>query len=325
MICVVIPYFQREPGILAKALASIATQRDCPLPVHVVVVDDASPMPASGEVAAAGALPFTFDVIRQANGGPGAARNTGLSRAPAGTKYIALLDSDDSWSPDHLQRAVAALGAGYQFYFADHYQLGQSVGAFQRAGRIVAADHTPLPLSSALPLEGLYAYRGDMLDQIIRGNVIGTSTVVYDRAAFAANRFRVDLTTAGEDYLFWMEIARSGARFCFSTAVEATYGKGVNVYAGATWGSEQQLLRIQHELSFRKMVFRQFRLNASQNALVREQVATLRSAFAASLLHRMARLQRTSVGLLLDQLRVDPVTFAQLPASAWSIVRDRTG
>ena len=47
MICVVIPYYQREPGILRRALASIAAQRDCPLPIHVIVVDDASPAPAA--------------------------------------------------------------------------------------------------------------------------------------------------------------------------------------------------------------------------------------------------------------------------------------
>ena len=51
MITVVIPYFQREPGILARALASIAAQQACPLSVHVIVVDDASPVPADAEIA----------------------------------------------------------------------------------------------------------------------------------------------------------------------------------------------------------------------------------------------------------------------------------
>ena len=40
MITVVIPYYQRSPGILRKALASVAAQRGCALPVHVIVVDD---------------------------------------------------------------------------------------------------------------------------------------------------------------------------------------------------------------------------------------------------------------------------------------------
>ena len=76
MITVVIPYFQREPGILARALASIAAQQACPLPVHVIVVDDASPVPTAQELASVGRVPYTVQVVQQPNGGPGSARNT---------------------------------------------------------------------------------------------------------------------------------------------------------------------------------------------------------------------------------------------------------
>ena len=63
MITVVIPYFQRSPGVLRRALASIAAQRDCPLPVHVIVVDDASPVPSGPEIEAAGAGAYTLEVV----------------------------------------------------------------------------------------------------------------------------------------------------------------------------------------------------------------------------------------------------------------------
>ena len=53
LIGVVIPYFQREPGILRRALASVLRQRGVEQ-VAVVVVDDASPVPASAEVASLG-------------------------------------------------------------------------------------------------------------------------------------------------------------------------------------------------------------------------------------------------------------------------------
>ena len=69
-----------------------------------------------------------------------------------------------------------------------------------------------------------------MFDQIIRGNPIGTSTVVYDFARHAAQRFKVEFTNAGEDYLFWMQLVRSGARIAFSSRSQAQYGKGVNIY-----------------------------------------------------------------------------------------------
>jgi glycosyltransferase involved in cell wall biosynthesis len=47
-------------------------------------------------------------VIRQRNGGPGAARNTGI-RAASG-EWIALLDADDFWVPENLERQVGHLG-----------------------------------------------------------------------------------------------------------------------------------------------------------------------------------------------------------------------
>ena len=43
MIAVVIPYFQREPGILAKALKSVLAS-EAVEDVHVIVVDDESPV-----------------------------------------------------------------------------------------------------------------------------------------------------------------------------------------------------------------------------------------------------------------------------------------
>jgi hypothetical protein len=45
---VVIPYFQREAGLLHRALSSVAAQDH--RPVQVVVVDDGSPHPAPGEI-----------------------------------------------------------------------------------------------------------------------------------------------------------------------------------------------------------------------------------------------------------------------------------
>lgn len=101
---IVIPYFQRQPGVLQRALASVARQAGCPLPVRVLVVDDASPVPPEPELAAI-AWPegVRVEILRRPNGGPGAARNTGLDAAGADTLCVAFLDSDDAWSADSLQ------------------------------------------------------------------------------------------------------------------------------------------------------------------------------------------------------------------------------
>ena len=107
MISVVIPFFQREPGILTRALNSITLQH---VPdgwsVEVIVVDDGSPRPAYDEVSDFSFKePVRLKIFRQENGGVGAARNRGLEEADPSATVIAFLDSDDIWPVNHLAHA----------------------------------------------------------------------------------------------------------------------------------------------------------------------------------------------------------------------------
>lgn len=320
MIAVVIPYFQREGGILRRSLASIQSQADFGMPIHVIVVDDASPHPADLEVDGFGKDGMTLQVIKQANGGPGAARNEGLRNVPAGTRYVAFLDSDDEWSNDHLCRAVAALELGHDFYFANLFQLGQSIDGFSRAGRIVPSQHP----SIECPHAGLHRYAGDMFDQIVRGNVIGTSTVVYAFERYPEVRFRVDLTRAGEDYLFWMALVKAGVRIAFSAKVEATYGKGVNVYSGAVWASDEFFIRVRHEMTYRKATQQLFDLSVDQRKHLAACIAELRDAFAGAVLHRWRHGPRFSQPLLTQQVSMDIASLWSIPRKAMQLVLRRS-
>jgi len=92
---VIIPTFNRC-GLLREALASVAAQR-C-RDFETIVVDDGS----DDDIASAtrsGDLPVRY--LRQANAGPGAARNLGLQHARG--DYVAFLDSDDTWFPWTLE------------------------------------------------------------------------------------------------------------------------------------------------------------------------------------------------------------------------------
>lgn len=86
LISVVIPFFQRKPGLLAAAVKSALNHkggRD----IRLVVVDDGSPIPASDELSF---LPpdqwATVTVIRQINQGVAAARNAGLDALDESTE-----------------------------------------------------------------------------------------------------------------------------------------------------------------------------------------------------------------------------------------------
>ena len=320
MISVVIPYFQREAGVLRRALASVAAQINTTLPVEVLVVDDASPAPAGAELSAVQWPPgMTARVIERNNGGPGAARNTGLDSVAPSTQYLAFLDSDDEWMPQHLGRATAALGLDYDFYFADHFHLGQQTSAFVRGGRLNTLDHPPLQT----PHDNLLAFQGDLFDQTLRGNVIGTSTVVYRWPRFQAERFKVEFTTAGEDYLFWMTLAKAGAAVAFSSDVEARYGRGVNVYSGSGWGTPGHLLRVHQEILFRRTVRQLFALTAVQEQHVQSELQRLRLAFVRDLLHRLRHRKSVPKGLLVRHFKVDAATFLGALASVVRIALQR--
>jgi succinoglycan biosynthesis protein ExoW len=309
VISVVIPYYQREPGVLRRALESVAAQRDCPHRVQVIVVDDESPVAAEGEIAGI-SWPHGFSgmVVQQPNGGPGAARNRGLDSVAPGTRYVAFLDSDDEWSPRHLARALTALEAGYDFYFADHLQLGADSPAFTRAGRITPHQHPTIPDTEA----ELHAFRGDMFNQILTANVVGTPTVVYRYERFKEQRFRVELTTAGEDYLFWLELCRSGARTAFSAQTEAICGRGVNVFARSGWGTDGFALRLQSEIRFRRITVQLFALTQEQATLQRHAIKRLREAFVGDVFHRLAHRKPQHWRILLTQLERDPLTLVSI-------------
>jgi succinoglycan biosynthesis protein ExoW len=110
-VAVIIPFFQRQPGILRRALLSILQQRLPPgIAVKVCVVDDGSPISAQSEAEGLEfAPPFHLTIVPQPNAGVAAARNRGLGTVDVDTTYIAFLDSDDMWHEGHLHQGVGAL------------------------------------------------------------------------------------------------------------------------------------------------------------------------------------------------------------------------
>jgi GT2 family glycosyltransferase len=113
-ISVVIPTFNR--AMLVKRAVDSALQQAVQ-PGQVIVVDDGSTDQTAAVLREYG---DAVEYVWQGNAGAAAARNGGLrvARHP----WIAFLDSDDYWTPRHLERIVAAIadtdGKG-RFYFSD--------------------------------------------------------------------------------------------------------------------------------------------------------------------------------------------------------------
>ena len=137
LVSVVIPTFNR-PDLLALTLESVFAQSFENF--EVVVIDDGStddtPQKLRELQARHGAR---LGVIRQKNGGIGAARNRGLDEARG--RYIALLDHDDLWMPtklsvqlEYLQAHPQCVACGTLFSLSDdpqkpHFTLESVAGS----------------------------------------------------------------------------------------------------------------------------------------------------------------------------------------------------
>lgn len=98
-ISVVVPAYNAA-AFLPRCLKSIFAQTL--KPEEVIVVDDGSTDNTAALAAELGAT-----VVSRVNGGLSAARNTGIQKASS--EWIALLDADDMWAPEKLERQAALI------------------------------------------------------------------------------------------------------------------------------------------------------------------------------------------------------------------------
>ena len=118
MVSLIVPVYQVE-AYLPACLDSVLAQT-CP-PWECILIDDGS-FDRSGEICDAyAAADARFRVIRQANGGVSAARNTGLAAAKG--DYVAFLDSDDRLTPDFLERLLPSMEAGVDLAICEYRRI----------------------------------------------------------------------------------------------------------------------------------------------------------------------------------------------------------
>jgi len=100
-ISVVIPCFNKEP-YLAETIESVMAQTL--RPAEIIVIDDGS---TDGSAAVASRFIPEVRLLSQDNAGESVARNRGIHEAKS--DWVALLDADDVWEPEKLERQAAAI------------------------------------------------------------------------------------------------------------------------------------------------------------------------------------------------------------------------
>ena len=135
LVTAVVPTFNR-PELLARALASIAGQTWREL--QVVVVNDC------GRDITEIAAPFLrrprdLCLRHDTNRGLSAARNTALAAAEG--EYIAYLDDDDLWLPNHVETLAGALSSrGFSMGYSNAWRVTYRGGGTEECGRVLVNE-----------------------------------------------------------------------------------------------------------------------------------------------------------------------------------------
>jgi glycosyltransferase involved in cell wall biosynthesis len=174
---------------------------------EIVVINDGSPDTASLERALE---PYRSRIhyISQRNAGPSSARNHGIREARG--KYIAFLDSDDLWLPQHLSVMVAVLeqDAALGLVYADALHL--------EGDRPIGTAFDTVPQAGPVNFETL------LLEQC---TVNTSSTVALRQALLDAGLFDEQMNRC-EDYDLWLRMAQRGIRMAFVRDIQICHRRG---------------------------------------------------------------------------------------------------
>jgi succinoglycan biosynthesis protein ExoW len=316
---VVIPFFQRESGLLRRGLQSIFDQEvvcktECR--IRIAIVDDSSPSPATIDVD--GLLPpENVEIIlrKQANAGAGAARNAALDLLDDSVSTIAFLDSDDVWAPDHLTSALTALQEGADFYFCDATRESSttSINAdapawFRHAQRRVGSH------------SHLYSYEGPSDLVIVTGLVPTMSTIVHRHYPDPRVRFPLRYFRFGEDQYYSLRYLEGQRQIAYSSASEVICGRGVNIFSGNRQFSESERLCYLDELRFRRHALASLQLSPeARQHITRKLEASSRTVVRQGLWLALSG----RAGWLARSYAAEPRLVLQTPRALVEVLREK--
>lgn len=183
LVSVITPAWKAEPFIRAT-IDSVKAQTYPQW--EMIVVDDCSPDNTFGIVTEIARTDPRVRLVRhERNGGPALARNTGVAAARG--RWLAMLDGDDQWLPQKLEKQLAF-----------HRQVG---GNLTYTGwRRVTVDGTRPGRLIQVPATLNYS-------RLLGNTAIATSTVLIDRKKAGEVHFK---NIYYDDFGCWLDLLRSG-------------------------------------------------------------------------------------------------------------------
>lgn len=186
MVSVIVPTCNR-PDRLREALQSVLAQsyRD----FEIIVVNDGS-IDVSSVVGSLNADGVITLINHDHNRGLAAARNTGIRMARG--KYIAYLDDDDRYLPDHLETLVTVLEKGpYKAAYTDAWRIHERC---ERERYVEIGWDLPYSEEFSLP-------------HLLIGNYFPVLCVMHERSCLEEVGFFDESLFAHEDWDLWIRMA----------------------------------------------------------------------------------------------------------------------
>lgn len=181
IVSIIMPVFNASE-VLPRAVESVLAQQYTNW--ELLLIDDGS---ADGSAAIIAAFADQDDRIhglyQPLNSGAAEARNVGI-RAAQG-RYIAFLDADDTWTPDKLNRQIT--------FMQDHGVPFCYSGFWRKNGDDCHRVRVPQSVTH---------------QQLLRGNIIGCLTAIYDRDYFGT--VEMPLMPLSHDYALWLDLLSRG-------------------------------------------------------------------------------------------------------------------
>jgi GT2 family glycosyltransferase len=203
-VSVIMPSYNTAP-LIAGSLVSVLQQTFSG--VEIIVVNDGSPDTAELERVLA---PYMSRIvyIRQENKRAAGARNTAIAKARG--EFLAFLDSDDIWLPDHL---------------ASQMQLFEEDPALDLVYCNCLSEGDPAhphDFMSRCPSHGPATFRALVVEhcQIPVSTVVARKTALVRAGLFDENLVRCD------DYDMWIRAAFHGAKISYTRKIQARLNGG---------------------------------------------------------------------------------------------------
>ena len=183
-VSVVIPYYSAREGDLERAVRSVCNQTFQDF--EILIVDDCSPLCAQAELNFLDDIRIT--IIKNKKNMNGAySRNKGIKKAKG--EYIALLDSDDFYLPDHLSNCIKNI-SDFDFVYSNIiYNLN---------GRMEYRETSDVN-----------KYSIEKICNILMDSPPQTNSFFFKKSCFPIVQFDETLKRH-QDYQFFVDFCRSG-------------------------------------------------------------------------------------------------------------------